>query len=60
MLRSVYKVAIIESEAGWGQRIDEVKKFKTKKAAEKFVADFNSENTEKVTPSWYMRAELCP
>lgn len=52
-----FKVNIIESEAGWGQRIDEVKEYDTYEQAVKRINDFNYKNTEKVAPSWYMRAE---
>lgn len=44
------KVIIIESEAGWGQRVDEVKEFDDRATAEEFVKDFNKDNNEPVTP----------
>ncbi len=52
------KVVIIESEAGWGQRVDEVKEFATKKEAEDFVTDFNKDNDKDSVPSWYMYAYI--
>lgn len=52
------KVNIIESELGWGQKIDEVKEFDTLELAEAFVTEFNSRNTEDTVPDWYMRAEM--
>ena len=52
------KVNIIESERGWGQKIDEVKEFATMELAEAFVTEFNSRNTEHAVPDWYMRAEV--
>lgn len=52
------KVRIIESEAGWGQRVDEIKTFSTKLAAENFVKEFNQHNNLSYTPSWYMYAEI--
>ena len=52
------KVQIIESERGWGQRLDEVKEFKTLKEAEAFCAAFNSKNDKDVVPDWYMRADI--
>ena len=52
------KVVVIESEAGWGQRVDEVKEFDTMKEAEDFVTDFNKDNNAPVTPSWYMYAYI--
>jgi hypothetical protein len=56
-LPEAYKVAIIESEAGWGSKIDEIKYFPTEQEARSFVKDYNSLNTSQVTPSWYMFAE---
>ncbi len=52
------KVYIIESERGFGQKIDEVKEFDTLELAETFVTEFNSHNTEEKVPDWYMRAEV--
>ena len=52
------KVNIIESERGWGQKIDEVKEFETLELAEAFVTEFNSHNTKDTVPDWYMRAEV--
>lgn len=52
-------VHIIESERGWGSKIDEVKEFPTREAAEKFVSDFNSDNIQDgPVPDWYMIAEI--
>lgn len=57
------KVEIIESEAGWGQKVDEVKEFTTLAKAEAFIKKFNKPNhddykkTGKV-PGWYMYARL--
>lgn len=52
------KVAIIESERGWGRKIDEVKEFPTRAEAEAFVTKFNSQNTADEVPDWYMVAEI--
>lgn len=51
-----YRVFLMESESGWGQRVDETKYFDELTDAEEYVKDFNSRNTAKVTPSWYMYA----
>ena len=51
-----WTVTIIESERGWGQRIDEVKEFDDYDEAKTFVDKFNSGNTETTVPDWYMRA----
>ncbi len=54
-----FRVLMIESEAGWGQKIDEIKTFKTKKAAIKFCETYNKRyNSEPTTPSWYIMARL--
>ncbi len=52
------KVLIIESERGWGSKVDEVKYFDTKGAALKFIVEFNSVNDLDEVPDWYMYAEL--
>ena len=55
---NMFKVFIIESEAGWGQKVDEVKRFDTKQEALKFVEDYNAKyNPPGPTPSWYMIAQ---
>lgn len=51
-------VHIIESERGWGQRVDEVKEFDTLEQAEEFVKDFNAENDKDYVPDWYMYATI--
>lgn len=51
-----YKVAIIESESAYGQRVDEIKEFDDEKEALEFVKDFNSYNNESIVPDWYMYA----
>ena len=59
MVKNKIKVLMIESDAGWGQKIDEVKEFDTKEAAIKFVIDYNKKyNNQATTPSWYIKAEL--
>ena len=52
------EVVIVESERGWGRRIDERKKFKTRKAAEAFCRKFNAPNKPGQAPDWYMQAEI--
>jgi len=49
-------VTIIESERGWGQRVDDVKDFDSMDAAWDFVNKFNEGNNKDVVPDWYMRA----
>ena len=52
------KVNIIVHFRGWGSKIDEVREFETLALAEVFVHEFNSRNTEKTVPDWYMIAEI--
>ena len=54
-----YRVDIIESERGWGSKIDETIYFDNEAEARKYCEDFNAKNTETVVPDWYMRAEYC-
>lgn len=51
------KVAIIESEAGWGQRTDEIREFDTEKEADDFIKKFNGKNKPGPTPAYYEYAE---
>ena len=55
-LGEIWKVGIIESERGWGQRVVEAKFFDNQKDAAAFVSEFNSENIEEHVPDWYMYA----
>ena len=56
-ISTLFRVVIIESERGWGQRIDEVKYFDNEHDARRFCSEFNAANTEKVAPDWYMYAD---
>jgi hypothetical protein len=55
----LYTAVLIESERGWGQRVDEVREFKTEKARDNFIKKFNAQNTAPSAPApdWYMYAE---
>lgn len=55
-LSVLHAVEIIESERGWGQKIDCVKYFDCKKDALQFCADYNAANTSATAPDWYMQA----
>jgi hypothetical protein len=50
------KVDIIESERGWGSKIEDTKVFTTLAEAEKFVKEFNADNNLDYVPDWYMYA----
>jgi hypothetical protein len=54
-----YRVDIIESELGWGSKIDESLYFDDETEARKFCEDFNAGNTATTVPDWYMVAEYC-
>lgn len=52
-------VYIIESESGWGQKVDEVKEFGTAEEAETFVREYNAKyNPPGPAPDWYMFAKI--
>lgn len=53
----MFRVDIIESESGWGQKKDGEYFFDTIEEADKFVTKYNSRNTEKQVPSYYTYAE---
>ena len=52
-----FRVDLIEFERGWGSRVDDILFFDNEPEALKYVEDFNSRNTEKTVPDWYMIAE---
>ena len=56
---TTYRVDLIESERGWGQRTDETVYFtgpNSKKEAVNYVNEYNSHNTATSVPDWYMYA----
>jgi hypothetical protein len=55
---ATFKVDIIESERGWGSKIDETIYFDHEAEARQYAVDYNLKwNTAKEVPDWYMRAE---
>ena len=56
---TAYKVEIIESERGWGQKVDEIKYFDNAQEAQEFTRSFNAQNTAAEVPDWYMYACYC-
>ena len=54
---AAYRVDIIESERGWGQKIDETKFFDNEAEAKEFCVKYNSKNPPGPAPVWYMQAE---
>ena len=53
---AAYRVDVIESERGWGQKIAEVKYFEAEAEARQFAEEFNAKNTSDSVPDWYMYA----
>lgn len=51
------KVPVIESERGWGSKIDDYMITLSLEDAEEFKNEFNSVNTATSAPDWYMQAE---
>jgi hypothetical protein len=58
-LQQAFKVEIIESERGWGQKIDEVKYFDSEESAKDFCKRYNADNPAGPAPDWYMQANYC-
>lgn len=54
----VWKVDIIESEAGWGQRVDSTEEFDKLEDAVTFKDKFNAANDKDIVPAWYMYATV--
>lgn len=54
------KVFIIESEAGWGQKVDSTLEFSTKEEAEAYCREYNNKHNPIMdkTPDWYMYAKM--
>lgn len=51
-----YKVCVIESERGWGQK-REYEYFDTAEKAIEYRDRINANNTASIAPDWYMMAE---
>ena len=54
---TAYRVDLIEYERGWGSKIDETIYFDNEAEAREYASTFNSKNTAKEVPDWYMIAE---
>ena len=57
MTKLAVKIPVIESEKGWGRKIDDYMVCLSKEDAEKFRSEFNSKNEEDSAPDWYMQVE---
>lgn len=60
MTQKAYKVAVTESERGWGRKIDDYMVCQSHEDALAFTKEFNSKNTEETAPDWYMVVEHDP
>ena len=57
---SRYRVRVIESERGWGSKVDSIEYFDTEAEAWAFEKSFNADNPPAVNgiaPDWYMQAQ---
>ena len=53
------KVMMIESERGWGSRVDQIITFPTRAEAVKYANEYNQKyNNQKEVPDWYIIAEV--
>lgn len=52
----LYRIRVIESERGWGQR-SEYEYFETEREARSRICWINAQNTAPTAPDWYMQAE---
>jgi hypothetical protein len=57
MGNTAVKIAVMESEAGWGKKIEDWMVCLTNKDAKLFEEEFNSKNTAQSVPDWYMQVE---
>lgn len=49
-------VPVLESERGWGSKIDDHMVCLTIEDSKLFIEDFNKKNNEDIVPDWYMKA----
>jgi hypothetical protein len=55
---ATFKVDIIESERGWGSKIDETIYFDNEAEARQYAIDYNNKhNNLDSAPDWYVRAD---
>ena len=54
------RIAVVESEAGWGRKIDDWMVCLTVEDAMLYEKEFNSKNTADSVPDWYMQVEGDP
>jgi hypothetical protein len=61
-LQKIYRVDIIESERGWGSKVDESIYFDNQEEAVKYANDYNDKYNPPLkpgegVPDWYMYAD---
>jgi hypothetical protein len=57
-LPTAYRVDMIESERGWGQKLDETLYFDNEAEARQYAKDYNlKHNNKDYVPDWYIRAD---
>jgi hypothetical protein len=57
MKNSAFKIAVIESESGWGRKIDDYMVCLSTDDTKAFEKEFNSKNNLSSAPDWYMSVE---
>lgn len=58
-LQTMYRVDIVESERGWGSKIDESIYFDNEHEAHAYVQEYNDKhNPPGPVPDWYMIAQF--
>ena len=60
MENTAYTIAVIESEKGWGSKVDDYMVCLSPEDALAFKTEFNAENDKDTVPDWYMYAEANP
>lgn len=60
MKNKAFKIAVVESERGWGSKIDDWMVCLTLDDINDFRKEFNSKNNLDVVPEWYMYADGKP
>ena len=56
-MKTAVKIPVIESERGWGRKIDDWMVCLSVEDTKQFEQEFNSKNIETTTPDWYMQVE---
>jgi len=57
MTKLAVKITVIESERGWGRKVDDYMVCTTQKETLDFKQEFNAKNNKDVVPDYYMACE---